>query len=214
MNLIKTLPITLLALFFVSCSPTDNPPENNPPTASSVNSTTQVNQSVNITLRGSDADSDPLTYSVSTQPSNGSVSISNNVATYTPNTDYTGSDQFAYTVSDGTDTSSPANVSITVNAATVANRAPTANAQNATVAYNQSQAITLTATDADGDALTYSISTQPSNGTVSLSGAVATYTPNTNYSGSDSFQWQCDTNGAICNAFHTKSQQYNCVFSG
>ena len=50
---------------------------------------------------------------------------------------------------------------------------------------------TLNATDADGNTLTWSISTQATNGTASASGSGAskaiTYAPNANYNGSDSF---------------------------
>ena len=48
------------------------------------------------------------------------------------------------------------------------------------------KAITLAASDADNDALTYTAAAA-ANGTVSVSGAVATYTPKLNYNGTDSF---------------------------
>lgn len=51
----------------------------------------------------------------------------------------------------------------------------------------------LPATDGDGPlALAWSIVSQPDNGTVSLDAATGdyTYTPNSNYFGNDSFQWQ------------------------
>ena len=49
---------------------------------------------------------------------------------------------------------------------------------------------TLTASDADGDALTFTIVTQPAHGTLKLTDASKgnfTYTPTTGYSGTDSF---------------------------
>lgn len=46
---------------------------------------------------------------------------------------------------------------------------------------------TLSATDADGDALTYTVSTAATHGTTSQSGGTITYTPTANYSGADSF---------------------------
>ena len=49
------------------------------------------------------------------------------------------------------------------------------------------QTITLSASDVDGDDLTYSIGTAPTNGTVILTGAEAVYTPNENFNGTDSF---------------------------
>ena len=51
---------------------------------------------------------------------------------------------------------------------------------------------TLTASDEDGDILTYSIVDNVDNGTLSLNGAVYTYTPNANYHGDDSFVFLVD----------------------
>ena len=48
--------------------------------------------------------------------------------------------------------------------------------------------ITLTGSDIDEDSLTFSIG-EATNGTVSLDGAVATYTPNANFNGTDSFTY-------------------------
>lgn len=67
------------------------------------------------------------------------------------------------------------------------NHRPVANPQNLSVSYDTSLPITLTATDADGDLLTYSIDTQPLNGTLSGAPPNVTYQPNFNYSGPDSF---------------------------
>jgi hypothetical protein len=50
--------------------------------------------------------------------------------------------------------------------------------------------ITLTGIDADGDALTFSIVSQPAHGTVSGSGAGVKYTPKANYNGSDAFTFR------------------------
>ena len=59
-----------------------------------------------------------------------------------------------------------------VNAAPVADAGAQSLLQNA-----ESVEITLIANDADGDALTYAISAQPSSGTVTVNGNIATYTP-------------------------------------
>ncbi len=63
-----------------------------------------------------DNDNDVLTYNVTSQPSNGSVSISNDgVYTYTPNANFNGTDSFSFTANDGINTSNEATVTITVN---------------------------------------------------------------------------------------------------
>ena len=70
------------------------------------------------------------------------------------------------------------------------NTAPVANSQNINVIKNTATPITLTATDADNNPLTYTASSpqhgslQPPSGPA---GAARTYTPTNNYLGSDSF---------------------------
>lgn len=71
------------------------------------------------------------------------------------------------------------------------NTAPTAADQSAMVAEDASLTVTLAASDADGNALTYSI-TQPVHGTAILSGTGPTviYTPAPDYNGTDYFTFR------------------------
>ena len=64
-------------------------------------------------------------------------------------------------------------------------------AQESTHTLDEDMAITLAleAYDEDGDALSYMIMSAPTFGTVTLSGGVATYIPNANFNGTDSFQF-------------------------
>ena len=80
----------------------------------------------------------------------------------------------------------------------VQNTAPVATSQSVTTLSSQSIAITLSATDADGDNLTYSV-TQPANGKVTLAGNVATYTSNFGYVGADSFTFKANDGKADSN---------------
>jgi hypothetical protein len=66
------------------------------------------------------------------------------------------------------------------------NDAPTVTDISDSTDEDTAVAITLTGTDVDGDALTFETSLA-SNGTVSIDGAVATYTPNDNFNGTDTF---------------------------
>ena len=163
--------------------------KNTAPVADAQSVITDENTPVLITLSGSDANGDPLTYSIDTGPSNGTLStISGNKVTYTPSTDYTGADSFTFTVNDGTVDSPSATVSITVNPAVVINTPPVADTQSVITDENVAKLITLSGSDANGDPLTYSIVSGPSNGTLSVvSGDEVTYTPSTDYSGVDSF---------------------------
>jgi Concanavalin A-like lectin/glucanases superfamily/F5/8 type C domain/Bacterial Ig domain/Calcineurin-like phosphoesterase len=75
------------------------------------------------------------------------------------------------------------------------NSPPVANNQAVTAIKNTAKAITLTATDANNNPLTYSIVTQPSHGTLSPStpgGPSRTYTPAAGYTGPDSFTFKAN----------------------
>jgi hypothetical protein len=150
-------------------------------------------QSVDITLLGSDPQNDPLTYQINAMPINGKVSISGNKATYTANMGFSGSDSFKYSASDGTYVSTSALVTITVSAAPQApppNNLPIAQNVSASTPAGVAVVITLVATDADGDALSYAISSAPLSGSmVSISANKATYTPKAGFSGADSFKY-------------------------
>lgn len=89
------------------------------PTANAQTTTTTENTADPITLTGTDPDSPalPLTYAITTQPTDGTLSSFNaatGAVTYTPNAGYVGPDSFAFTDSNGTNTSAPATVGIAV----------------------------------------------------------------------------------------------------
>ena len=88
--------------------------ENTAPVAYDQNVSTTANVSVDITLTASDADEDPLTYTIDTNPSNGFITGEAPNITFTPSTNYTGPDSFTFHVNDGTEDSNTATVSINV----------------------------------------------------------------------------------------------------
>ena len=87
---------------------------NHPPVAVDGSVTTHEDTAAPVTLSTSDPDGDPLTYSVLTGPSHGSLSGTAPDLTYTPAANYNGSDSFTFTANDGTVDSNVATVSITV----------------------------------------------------------------------------------------------------
>jgi hypothetical protein len=135
-------------------------PSNNAPVASNGSDSVVEDGSVDITLVATDADSDPLTYSVVAQPANGSVVVSSNSATYTPNADFSGVDSFTFKANDGSVDSNVATVDVTV---TGVNDAPVFTVDpidkpNATEGSAYSDTLAGSATDVDvGDSLTYSM---------------------------------------------------------
>ena len=115
-----------------------------------------------ITLKATDADGDPLTYTVTGGPAHGSLSGTPPELTYTPDPGYNGPDSFTFMASDGYFDSNEATVSITVNGL------PTLTVKNPSVTVNEGQTATNTGTvgDPDGDvvALSASVGTVVNNG--------------------------------------------------
>src|SRR5207249_1942010 len=103
--------------------------------------------------------------------------------TYTPAANYNGADSFTYKANDGTLNSNVATVTITV---TSVNDPPVANAQSVTTNQDTAKAISLTASDVDGDPLTYAVVAAPTHGALSGVAPNLTYTPSAGYFGPDS----------------------------
>ena len=166
-----------------------------PPTADSKNVTTAEDQPVAITLTGCDVGGDPITYILLSTPAHGTLTGMLPNLTYTPEANYNGSDSFTFKVSTGTEDSAPATISITI---TPVNDPPLANPQDVLTAEDSPVAVTLTGSDADGDALNYSIVNAPAHGTLSGTLPNLTYTPAANYNGPDSFSFK--VNDGIVNS--------------
>ena len=135
-----------------------------------------------------DVDDNSHTLTLLTLPANGTVD-STHIYIYTPNANFNGSDSFTYTATDSGGLSVTGTCEVTVNPV---NDPPTAT--SATIITNEDTAsgwTTVSLTDVDlqneGDNYTISIVTQPSSGSAVASGDEAIYTPNADFSGSDSF---------------------------
>ncbi|PWU20431.1 MAG: hypothetical protein C5B50_03945 [Verrucomicrobia bacterium] len=85
-----------------------------PPVANSQTITLLKNSTAVITLSGSDPGGNPLSYTLQTFPTNGTLSGTAPNLSYQPNTDYTGPDAFSFSVNNGTTDSVPALVSMSV----------------------------------------------------------------------------------------------------
>ena len=152
---------------------------NDAPVAAGQSVTTSEDTPKAITLAATDADGDVLSYTVVTAPQHGTLSGTAPNLTYTPAANYSGPDSFTFKANDGTVDSNVATVSITVDAV---NDAPVAAGQSVTATEDTPKAITLAATDADGDVLSYTVVTPPQHGTLSGTAPNLTYTPAADYS--------------------------------
>ena len=162
-------------------------PVNAVPQAESQNLTTAFETAISVNLLATDADNDPLSYSITTQPTLGSLSGTAPNLTYIPFANATGADSFTYLVNDGIADSVIATVVIDVQAAEPVNEAPVANGQSLTTAFGQPLDLVLTGRDPEQMALVFNVVTQPQGGVLSGTGADLVYTPDTNFSGVDSF---------------------------
>ena len=90
---------------------------NDAPTAASDSASTSEDIAVNIDVLGNDTDvdGDTLTVNSVTQPTNGSVLINaDGTVSYTPASNFNGSDSFSYTVADGQEATDPASVTVII----------------------------------------------------------------------------------------------------
>lgn len=88
---------------------------NQTPVATDLAVTTDEDTPVELTLPATDADKNPLTYTIVDAPQHGTLSGGTGAArTYTPAADFSGDDQFTFTASDGKATSAKRTVKITV----------------------------------------------------------------------------------------------------
>jgi VCBS repeat-containing protein len=162
-------------------------PVNDPPVAQAQSVSTAEDTAKVITLVATDVETNALTYAVVTPPSFGTLgAISSNTITYTPATNYNGSDSFTFRASDGVSTGNTATVSITV---TPVNDPPVALAQSQSAIDGNAVAITLSATDAETNALTYNLVSLPVNGHLLGTPPALTYVPVRGLNGSDSFSF-------------------------
>jgi VCBS repeat-containing protein len=161
-------------------------PVNDAPTAYDSAAAGTEDQPIEDQLAGTDPENDTLTYAVASGAVSGSVSVNPDGSfTYTPDPGFSGEDTFTYIVNDGQTDSLPALVTLTIaadNDAPVAEPGATSGAEDSEITGQ------VTASDAEGEPLTYSAVDAPSHGQIVMaSDGSFTYTPEADYFGPDSF---------------------------
>ena len=164
-----------LALFVAS------PQENRPPVAVNDTATTHPNTaaSVQVLANDSDPDGDTLKITAVTQGTNGKVTNTDTIVTYTPATGFRGTDSFTYTISDGHNHTATATVSVTVNQAPAITSTPP---NSATV--GQLYSYDVDATD-PGDTLTFALDVAPAGMTINASSGLIQWTPSASQVGAN-----------------------------
>lgn len=107
-------PLTVIGTFELSelkAAPKDT---NAAPVANPQTVATHTDVAIAITLSGSDAEGSPLSFTITADPVNGTLSGSAPNVTYTPKAGFMGSDSFTFSVNDGTIESDSVAISIDV----------------------------------------------------------------------------------------------------
>ncbi|MEQ1758195.1 MAG: Ig-like domain-containing protein [Vicinamibacterales bacterium] len=165
---------------------------NQPPVATAQSVTVPEDASTFVTLSGSDPDNNPLTFTIVTGPTHGTLTGTAPNLTYIPAANYFGGDTFSFRVSDGQLSSAVETVSITVQSV---NDQPTASGEAHTVQSGNTLTVAAPGvlsndTDIDGPSLTAVLATGPTQGTLTLNANGSfTYTPAPGYVGTDTFTY-------------------------
>jgi hypothetical protein len=156
-------------------------PVNDAPTLSAIgNQVLPEDTSKTITLNATDIDTTSLTYSINNASVEIGASINGSELTFTPAANFYGNGDITIHVSDGEFSDSE---TITVTVINVSD-APVLNAIGAlTLNEDTSLQVTLSASDADNDELTFALETTNTELNAVINGNILTITPDANYSG-------------------------------
>ena len=162
---------------------------------------TLKNSPVNIEiLKNDNIEAENINLSIIDSTDNGTLTVNNNgtptdvsddFIVYTPDSDFVGVDSFTYSIDNGKGVSDTAKV--TLNIADF-NQIPVAINDSVTTEEDKSVSINvlLNDSDADGDNLTISSVNPGSNGNTEIVDNKIIYTPETGFSGVDSFSYEID----------------------
>ncbi len=92
----------------------DHANSNHPAVASNVSASTAAGQAVALTLPATDADNNPLTLRIVSQPQHGTVALTNRQATCLPDPTFVGTDSFTFAAWDGSTDSNFGTANLTV----------------------------------------------------------------------------------------------------
>jgi len=162
--------------------------ENDPPVVQDNGFVGQEDEVLDGALVATDPDGDDLTWSVRTQPANGTLNLNTNFGSfsYTPDPNFFGADSFEVVASDAFADSEPSTVDVTI---TSVNDRPVVTPAVLVTDEDTPLTGTALATDVEAETLSYRIGEPPRNGIVAINAnnGEFTYTPNPNTNGVDDF---------------------------
>ena len=155
------------------------------------NSTLTVPDSLGILSNDTDLDGDSIFATLLDSVANGSLSLDTGGGfTYTPVTDYIGTDKFKYNLSDGLFVTDTINVVITITSRPVPTEDTYSVPEDSTLVVQSTTGVLANDTDEDSDELVAYIVTKPLKGEVLFSSDGSfVYSPEKDYTGADSFTY-------------------------
>jgi len=169
---------------------TVGPRGNQPPDANDDTATVPEDGRVEIPVLANDTDpnDEPLVIATVSNPPHGTATIDDGAIVYVPDAGYEGPDTFTYSACDPHNACATATVTVTV---THVNHPPIAVADEATTPAGSPVTIDVRMNDSDPDAdvLTISSATDPAHGTTAIVAGQVVYTPDADFSGTDTFSY-------------------------
>lgn len=162
---------------------------NSAPVAENLNISTHWNSALQLTLSAQDADDETLQFELQSQPAHGQLQMLNaelGTLSYQPSGDSLDAVSFSFTAKDSLVASAQKSVIISIT-----NTAPVALANSYTTSYLTPVNGALQGSDADADAISYEIASQPNQGSLSLNSSTGlfVYTPSGNTEQTVSFSF-------------------------
>lgn len=162
---------------------------NTAPVAENLNIATHWNTALQLTLSAQDADDEALRFELLSQPEHGQLQLLDaelGTVSYQPSGDSLNTVSFSYTAKDSLASSEQKNVIVNLT-----NTAPVGQAGSYSTSYLTPVNGALQGNDADGDVISYEISSQPATGTLTLNSSTGlfVYTPSGNNDQSVSFSF-------------------------
>ncbi|HEX5373935.1 MAG TPA: Ig-like domain-containing protein, partial [Aquabacterium sp.] len=161
-------------------------PVNDAPITLDTSASGAEDASISGAVIGSDVDGDTLSFALGSGPTRGSVVVAADGSfVYTPDANVNGSDSFTVIVSDGQGGSATSTVSVSI---TPVNDSPVGQDASASGAEDTVLTGVVSGSDVDGDALSYSLASGPTHGSVAVAADGSfSYTPAADFHGNDSF---------------------------